>query len=78
MCHDRYNYRLIPISKTPGPGFIPKLLTGTCITGPILGLALYAVLRICDGWRYTPVVFVAVFLLGIESFSVWTFWFSDE
>jgi hypothetical protein len=72
-CHDRYNYRLIPISKTPGPGVIPKLLTG-----PIRGLALYAVLRVCDGWRYTPVICSGVFLLGIGLFSVWTFWFSNE
>jgi len=60
------------------PGFTKKRLIGAFITGPVLGLALYAVLRVCDGWRYTPVVFVAVFLLGIGSFSVWTFWFSDE
>jgi hypothetical protein len=35
------------------------------------GLTLYAVLRICDGWQYTPVVFAAVFLLGVGAFGMW-------
>jgi hypothetical protein len=60
------------------PGFTPKLLTGACIAGPVLGLILYAVLRVGDGWRYTPLLFVSVFLLGIGSFGIWAFWFSDE
>ncbi|MGA2918695.1 hypothetical protein [Methanoregula sp.] len=60
------------------PGFTPKLLTGACIAGPVLGLILYAVLRISDGWRYTPVVFAAVFLLGVGSFSVWAGYYGRE
>jgi hypothetical protein len=60
------------------PGFTPKLLTGACSAGPVLGLMLYTVLRAGDGWRYTPLVFAAVFLLGVASFSVWAFWFSGE
>jgi len=59
------------------PGFTPKLLAGACIAGPIIGLVLYAILREFGGWRYTPVLFASVFLLGIGSFSAWAFWFSD-
>ena len=46
--------------------------------GPVIGLMLYGVLRVCDGWRFTPVVFVSIFILGIASFSTWAFWFSDK
>jgi hypothetical protein len=60
------------------PGFTPKLLTSACIAGPVLGLVLYAVLRIGDGWQYTPLVFVAVFLLGIGLYSTWVWYFSGE
>ena len=56
----------------------PKLLAGACITGPILGLTLYAVLRVFGGWRYTPLVFASVFLLGIGLFSTWAWYSSGE
>jgi hypothetical protein len=46
--------------------------------GPVLGLMLYAILRIGDGWRYTPVVFAAVFLLGVGAFSVWAWYYGRE
>jgi hypothetical protein len=59
------------------PGFTPKLLAGACIAGPVIGLMLYGVLRVFDGCRYTPVVFLSVFLLGIGSFSTWA-WYSGE
>jgi hypothetical protein len=39
--------------------------------GPVIGLVLYGVLREFGGWRYTPVVFVAVFLPGIGFLIVW-------
>jgi hypothetical protein len=55
------------------PGLTPKRVIGGCIAGPALGLTLYGVLRIGEGWRYTPVVFVEVFLLGIGLFSIWVF-----
>jgi len=60
------------------PGFTPKLLASACIAGPVLGLVLYAVLRICDGWQYTPLVFAAVFLLGIGLFSTWVWYYGRE
>jgi hypothetical protein len=49
-----------------------------CIAGPILGLTLYAVLRVFDGGRYTPLVFAAVFLPGVGAFSVWAWYFCEE
>ena len=59
------------------PGFTPRLLTGSCIAGPVLGLMLYAVLRIFGAWHYTPLVFAAVLLLGIGSFIVWAWYFGE-
>ena len=59
------------------PGFTPKLLAGACIAGPLIGLTLYAILRVFDGWRYMPVVFASVFLLGMGSFSVWAWYYGD-
>ena len=60
------------------PGFTPKLLASACIAGPAIGLTLYGVLRVCGGWQYTPLVFAAVFLLGIGLFSTWVWYFSGE
>jgi len=60
------------------PGFTKKRLISACIAGPVIGLLLDGVLREFDGWRYTPVVFAAVFFLCMGSFGTWAWYYGDE
>jgi hypothetical protein len=53
-------------------------LTSACIAGPVIGLSLYGVLRVCGGWRYMPIIFAAVSLLEMGSYCAWIFCFSGE
>ena len=59
------------------PEFTKKRLAGACIAGPILGLTLYAVIRIFHRWQYMPVLFFVVFLLGTGAFTAWAYYAGD-